>query len=799
MTPVARSAAPPRLVQFDSFTIDLTRRVISRSGQPVHLTAKPLDTLLVLVCRPGETVSKQELMDAVWKDTAVTEDVLVQAIGEIRRALGEKTGENRFVQTVPRQGYRFVMPVTVQTRDAPAVVADKPSGRRLWLPTGIGMVVTFMTLTVVMGIFFWLASSRRGAMTAITRPAAGQTPRNAPWVRADAVAAYGTIHAGGVLVRIEGDENRNAEASLEWRSPGEAFRSAHPLVRIDERHFAGSVFWLSDDTPYDLRVTLRDRDGVRGEASTVTALRTQRDRWPESSLGTLHVSPAGRDTDTGASPEQALRSIQRAAELAKPGDVVMIHPGTYRESVHVRRSGTWIQPIVFRAAGPSVILDGADERIAAGVNWRPAGDAIYVHASGFQTTQVSTEQGRLFRYESLDDLRALRAGPPGGFFADKQRLYLKLSDGSSPAAHFVHAARLDRGFVLDQLSWVSIEGLEFRHFGGSNDGVAVWLRNCTDCRVHGVRIGEVGRAGIWVEGGERGRLENNEIWDSSINRWAWHDANSSSADTHGIFFTGRSPRGYIVRRNRIRGTFNAIAPCGTAPPAAGVTTETDVYDNEISDLGNDAIEAEPYCANVRIWGNRIREVMMGISAAPAGPGPTWILRNVAYRFGAARGREVWLASALKFNTFDKQASGPVLVYHNTFFTDIANVDAVALLEPSQVAFVRARNNVIAGTRHAVFKVSPMRWDGDANALYTSSSGPLVEWLGTPYATLHTFHRATGQERTGVAGPPLLTDPPRGDFTPRSDSGLIDRAVLIPGVNDRFAGRAPDIGAIEVRR
>jgi hypothetical protein len=78
---------------------------------------------------------------------------------------------------------------------------------------------------------------------------------------------------------------------------------------------------------------------------------------------------------------------------------------------------------------------------------------------------------------------------------------------------------------------------------------------------------------------------------------------------------------------------------------------------------------------------------------------------------------------------------------------------VALLEPSQVAFVRARNNVIAGTRHAVFKVSPMRWDGDANALYTSSSGPLVEWLGTPYATLRTFHRATGQERTGLVSRP----------------------------------------------
>jgi DNA-binding winged helix-turn-helix (wHTH) protein len=800
MTPVDPSAAPPRLFQFDSFTIDLTRRVVARNGQRVHLTAKPLETLIVLASRPGETISKQELMETVWRNTAVTEDVLVQAIGEIRRALGERTGEDRFVQTVPRQGYRFVMPVTIATPDRGPVEEQARNGgtrnsRSIWI--GLASVA----LTAIIATAIWFASSRHATMTASTGPGdlVWGPQQAADWVRVEGVSSYGTIHAGGVVVRIDGDRNRNAEASLEWRDNGGAFRTGHPLVRIDADHFAGSVFWLAADTAYELRVTLRDRDGVRGDVSTVTAFRTRRDSWPESSLGTLHVSPGGRDSNTGASAEHALRTIQRAADMARPGDVVLIHPGIYRQSVHVRRSGTWIQPIAFRGAGPDVILDGADERIAAGVKWKPIGEAVHVHTSGFQTTHVSTEQGRLFNYRSLDDLRALRAGAPGGFFADKDRLFLKFFDGSSPSDHVIHAGRLDRGFVLEKLSWVSIEGLQFRHFGGSNDGVAVWLGDCTDCRVYQARIGEVGRAGIWVEGGERGRLEDNEIWDTSINKWPWHDANASSADTHGIFFSGRSPRGYVVRRNRIRGTFNGIAPCGTAPPASGMTTETDVYDNEVSELGNDAIEAEPYCANLRIWGNRLAEVMMGISTAPAGPGPTWILRNIAYRFGAARGREVWLASALKFNTFDQQPPGAVFVYHNTFVTDVANVDAVALLDPSPVTYVRARNNVIAGTRHAVFKVSPMPWDGDANALYTTSTGPLVEWLGTPYATFQTFSRATGQERVGLAVPPQLTDPARGDFTPSGNSALVDRGVLIPGVNERFTGRAPDIGAIEVRR
>ena len=802
MTPVDRvDPVSPRLLQFDAFTIDLTRRVVSRDGTRIHLTAKPLETLIVLVSRAGETISKQELIDAVWKNTAVTEDVLVQAIGEIRRALGEKTGEDRFVQTVPRIGYRFVMPVAkIPPAGREPVAATGPRHRGRPTSGSVWVVLLSVLAIAVIGGAAWLARSRHLLTASSVSPDALATVQGrADSLRLASAWSYGTIHAAGIVARVDGDENRNGEALVEWRRQGETFRRGHALVRIDDSHFAGSLFWLGDDTSYELKVIVRDPDGVTGPPSAVTTFRTERDTWPESSLDILHVSPHGRDTNNGASPEAALRTIQRAADLAKPGDVVLIHPGIYRESVQVRRSGTWIQPIVFRGAGPEVILDGSDEQIAAGVKWKHHGEAVYTYDAGFHTTHVTTELGRLFNYRSLEDLRALRAGGPGGSFADGHRLYLKFADGSSPVVHSIHAGRRDRGFVLEKVSWVSIENLELRYFGGAQDGIAVLLADCTACRVFRCRIREVGRAGIWVDGGERGRLDANDISDTSINRWAWHDTNASTADTHGIFFTGRSPRGYVIRRNRIRGTFNGIAPCGTAPPATGRTTETDVYENEIYDLGNDGIEAEPYCANLRIWGNRITSVMMSISAAPAGPGPTWIVRNVAYRFGAARGREVWLASALKFNTFDKQATGPVLVYHNTFLTDVPDVDALALLEPSRVAFVRARNNVIAGTRYAIFKQSPIQWDGDGNAFHTTATGPLVDWLGTRYADVLAFRRVTGQELAGLSAPPNLTDPATGDFTPRADSSLIDRGVLIAGINEGFAGRGPDIGAIESRR
>ncbi len=80
-------------------------------GQSVGLAPKPFDTLAYLVRSSGRVVSKQELLDAVWPDTFITEDGLVQCVVEIRRALGDSAKTPRYIETVPKRGYRFLMPV----------------------------------------------------------------------------------------------------------------------------------------------------------------------------------------------------------------------------------------------------------------------------------------------------------------------------------------------------------------------------------------------------------------------------------------------------------------------------------------------------------------------------------------------------------------------------------------------------------------------------------------------------------------------------------------------------------------
>jgi DNA-binding winged helix-turn-helix (wHTH) protein len=99
--------------RFDDFELLPRQRVLIRAGLRIPLTPKPLGTLLLLVARAGRTVTKEELFDQVWNGTAVEENNLMQSISALRKALGEKRGENRYIVTDPSRGYRFVAPVSL--------------------------------------------------------------------------------------------------------------------------------------------------------------------------------------------------------------------------------------------------------------------------------------------------------------------------------------------------------------------------------------------------------------------------------------------------------------------------------------------------------------------------------------------------------------------------------------------------------------------------------------------------------------------------------------------------------------
>ncbi len=609
--------------------------------------------------------------------------------------------------------------------------------------------------------------------------------------------AYGNLHAGGVVAVVNGDTNTNATVALEWRPVSGSFRAGHPLVRIDATRFVGSVFDLQPGSAYEVRVTLSDPDGVTGAPALTQTLATRAEALAPPTLATLYVAPNGNDSNPGTMALPLL-TIQEAADRSQPGTLVLIQPGVYRETVSVPTSGSAAQPIVFRGNGSGAILDGADAAIAAGVTWTAAGGGVYTRVTGFATGHVVTELGRLFRYESLAALTALAAGAPGGFFFDGTTLHVKFANGSAPSAHTMHVARREDGFVIDGRSFVRVENLEIRHFGSGDFGKGVYLRYSSDCAVRLSRIHEIGAAGVWIKGGARHRIEDNELWDTSIFGWPWDETKGSSAENNAVAFTDDVGRGHVVRGNRIRGFFNGIGPCGSAAPPAGFTSEVDVYDNDFREHTDDALEPEGYCANVRIFGNRITDVHMAFATAPAAPGPLWIVRNVAWRFGNTRTSQLdgYTASALKINSGFATPIGPVLLYHNTLLTDAPATDAIALLNPGSGTVLLARNNVIAGTRYALYKVNPIPWNGNGDDVHTTDPVRFVSWMGTSYGTLAAYQSGQGQELQGLSAPPQLVSPATGNFMPAPGSPLIDRGLAIPGINDGFGGSAPDVGAVE---
>lgn len=101
------------IYRFGDFVLNANTRVLSRDGATIPLTPRVLDTLLAFVGRPGETITKDELMSSIWPDSFVEEANLTQNVAVLRKALGENPRQHRFILTVPGKGYRFVPEVTV--------------------------------------------------------------------------------------------------------------------------------------------------------------------------------------------------------------------------------------------------------------------------------------------------------------------------------------------------------------------------------------------------------------------------------------------------------------------------------------------------------------------------------------------------------------------------------------------------------------------------------------------------------------------------------------------------------------
>lgn len=160
---------PQQMYEFDGFRVDVFERQLFCDDEPVPVTAKAFDTLVLLVGRRGHLVEKSEIMHAIWPDSFVEEGNVAVTIHMLRKALGDDGTEHKYIETVAKRGYRFIgeSNPSVSKQDAPLEVQEPRSPvartsslfetRNSMLRIG---VLTFLSVCVLFAIMVERGPSR---------------------------------------------------------------------------------------------------------------------------------------------------------------------------------------------------------------------------------------------------------------------------------------------------------------------------------------------------------------------------------------------------------------------------------------------------------------------------------------------------------------------------------------------------------------------------------------------------------------------------------------------------------------
>ena len=134
-----------RYYEFGPFQIDRLNHALRRDGKNIPLKPKVFDTLLLLVENHGRVVDKDEMLQRLWPDTVVEESNLSQNVYLLRRVLEEETDGQRYIETVPKRGYRFVATVTEVETEQRRMSMVQTRTPRLWKP-GIAALIGLLLI-----------------------------------------------------------------------------------------------------------------------------------------------------------------------------------------------------------------------------------------------------------------------------------------------------------------------------------------------------------------------------------------------------------------------------------------------------------------------------------------------------------------------------------------------------------------------------------------------------------------------------------------------------------------------------
>jgi DNA-binding winged helix-turn-helix (wHTH) protein len=166
---MVESLHSPRLISFGIFEVDLLAGELRRSGQKLKLTGQPLQVLTILLERPGEVVTREELQKRLWPDTFVDIDHSLNAtINKIREVLGDSAESPRWIETLPRRGYRFIGPV--ENRPDPHPPTPLGTGTHVAQRTGtLRLLILFGACVMLAAVGLFVYERMRPSASAVQR------------------------------------------------------------------------------------------------------------------------------------------------------------------------------------------------------------------------------------------------------------------------------------------------------------------------------------------------------------------------------------------------------------------------------------------------------------------------------------------------------------------------------------------------------------------------------------------------------------------------------------------------------
>jgi hypothetical protein len=615
-----------------------------------------------------------------------------------------------------------------------------------------------------------------------------------------------TLVSLGFEWRIDGDDNRNAIVSVSYRKKGEqTWKEGPPLLRIGNERinenalqyvtpngFAGSIFDLDPATEYECRFVMSDLDGIGGRATEIITVRTRAEPTPAVGGKVYHVYPPGY---TGQKQEPAFTGLLGAyytgsshsdnfntyPARVQPGDTILVHAGLYKDdrfryggglgtvssgTYFLTQSGTAEKPIVIKGAGD--------------------GEAVFDGDGAYNLFNVMAAN---FNYFEGLTIRNTDLAFQGG---------LKKITGSS-------------GLTIKKCRFENVGRAVYTDWSGSKDYYVA------DNVI-------VGRFNPNYLMGFTGRT--------------WQNLPEFSPKLVSEYAVKVYGSGHVVAYNAISNFHDGVDvatygnPDGSPNPIRDrLPVSIDFYGNDIFNVEDNCIEADGGAHNIRVFRNRcFNHGHRALSVQPAFGGPVYFIRNIVYH--APEG------GAVKFTA----SSAGIVVYHNTLIAPVKPM----LLAASNVHY---RNNLILGksetletfavetnTNYSSSDYNGFRPNEGAEFSFEWSTPPVpmrANFPGEPgkvpfqqqvqleaqareqrrFKTLKEFSQATGQDQHSVLvdydvfvkvfapgpDPRTLYKAADFDFQLRAGSVAVDAGSRLPGVNDDFTGRAPDLGAYEVGR